>query len=94
MRWGCLWYSIPMSKNQIEALLIEHFKPVVLEVIDESYKHVGHAGARQGGHYQVRIESAVFDGVKPIDGHRMIYEAVKPIKHLIHALAISAKGVK
>ena len=75
----------------IENILREQFQPQFLEVIDESHKHIGHAGAKEGGHYQVIIISSAFAGKKPIDRHRMIYEALKPIKSSIHALAIQAK---
>lgn len=77
-----------MVKAKIEKILIETFQPKYLEVIDDSHKHIGHAGARQGGHYTVIIQSKLFEGKKLIDSHRMIYEAVKPLKDQIHALAI------
>ena len=80
-----------MVKAKIENILKEKFHPEFLEVIDDSAKHIGHAGAKEGGHYNVIIVSSVFEGVKPIDRHRMIYEALKPIKDKIHALAIQAK---
>ena len=75
----------------IEKILTQTFAPQFLEVIDDSAKHAGHAGAKEGGHYQVIIVSSAFEGKKPIDRHRMIYEALKSIKSLIHALAIQAK---
>ena len=77
-----------MIKAKIEELLTEAFKPVFLEVIDESHKHVGHAGASQGGHYQVTIVSKNFKGIKLLESHRMVYQALEPIKSSIHALAI------
>jgi BolA protein len=42
-------------KAKIELLLTKAFKPVFLQVVDESHKHVGHAGASQGGHYQILL---------------------------------------
>ena len=80
-----------MTKAKIEKILRETFQPQFLEVIDDSAKHAGHAGAKEGGHYNVIIVSSAFEGKKLIDRHRMIYEALKPIKNLIHALAIQAK---
>ena len=77
-----------MIKAKIEHLLTEVFVPEFLEVIDEGHKHVGHAGASQGGHYQVIIASKVFEGKSSLESHRMIYEALKPIKTSIHALGI------
>ena len=80
-----------MTKAKIEKILQGAFQPQFLEVIDDSAKHAGHAGAKQGGHYSVIIVSSAFEGKKPIDRHRMIYEALKPVKDLIHALVIQAR---
>lgn len=77
-----------MIKAKIEHILTETFKPDFLEVIDESHKHAGHAGASQGGHYQVTIVSKAFKGKKLLEAHRMVYQALEPIKSSIHALAI------
>jgi BolA protein len=81
-----------MMKAKIELLLTKAFKPVFLQVVDESHKHVGHAGASQGGHYQVTIVSNSFEGKKLLESHRMVYQALEPVKSSIHALAISAKS--
>jgi len=81
-----------MIKANIELLLNQAFKPSFLQVIDESHKHAGHAGASQGGHYQVIIVSKAFEGKKLLESHRMIYQALEPVKSSIHALAISAKA--
>lgn len=81
-----------MMKAKIENLLTEAFKPSFLEVVDESHKHVGHAGASQGGHYQVTIGSKSFEGKKLLEAHRMVYQALTPIKSSIHALAIKIKS--
>jgi len=80
-------------KAKIELLLDRAFKPTFLQVIDESHKHAGHAGASQGGHYQVTIVSKSFEGKRSLETHRMIYQALEPIKSSIHALAIKAKSI-
>ncbi len=77
-----------MVKTKIELLLTQAFNPSFLEVIDESHKHIGHAGAKQGGHYQIIIASAVFEGKKLLESHRLIYQTIEPVKSSIHALAI------
>jgi len=82
-----------MMKAKIELLLDRAFKPTFLQVIDESHKHAGHAGASQGGHYQVTIVSKSFEGKRSLETHRMIYQALEPIKSSIHALAIKAKSI-
>jgi len=77
-----------MTKAKIEQLLTSNFEPDFLQVIDESHKHAGHAGASQGGHYQVIIVSKAFEGKKLLESHRMVYQALDPVKASIHALAL------
>lgn len=68
--------------------------PVRMEVIDESYKHAGHAGARSGGgHFLLQITSAEFSGKSKMNRHRMIYSALaEMMQRDIHALTIDAKS--
>jgi BolA protein len=67
-------------------------EPTRLEITDESHKHAGHAGARDGGgHYVLRIVSARFAGKSTVARHRMIYSALGDLmKREIHALTIQA----
>ena len=67
-------------------------EPDSLEIVDESHKHIGHAGARDGrGHFQVTIVSGKFKGLPPIQRHRLIYDAVGDLMESdIHALSIKA----
>jgi BolA protein len=67
-------------------------EPVQLEIIDESHKHAGHAGARDGGgHYVLHIVSPQFAGKNTVARHRMIYSALGALmKREIHALTIQA----
>jgi len=67
-------------------------EPIQLEIIDESHKHAGHAGAKDGGgHYVIRIVSAQFVGKNTVSRHRMIYSAIGELmKREIHALTIQA----
>jgi BolA protein len=66
--------------------------PTQIEITDESHKHAGHAGARDGGgHYVLRIVSAQFAGKSTVARHRMIYSALGYLmKREIHALTIQA----
>ncbi len=69
------------------------FTPDLLEIEDDSWRHAGHAGARDGGHFSVRITSAAFAGKRAIERHRMVYAALgDAMKTEIHALQIDAKG--
>jgi BolA family transcriptional regulator, general stress-responsive regulator len=69
--------------------------PSRLELLDESAKHAGHAGAAPGGntHWKLTIVSAAFTGNSTVARHRMIYEALGELmQNPIHALSISAKA--
>ena len=68
--------------------------PIALDLVDESEKHRGHAGWREGGntHWRVAIVSRRFDGLATVARHRLVYEALGELMHHpIHALAISAR---
>jgi BolA protein len=69
------------------------FEPITLAINDESHKHAGHAGARDGtGHYQLSIVSMQFVGKNTVARHRMIYSALGDLmQREIHALDIQAK---
>ena len=69
--------------------------PLRMELVDESAKHAGHAGAAPGGntHWNLTIVSAAFSGKPTVARHRMIYQALGELMHdPIHALAISARS--
>jgi BolA protein len=72
---------------------LEVLQPVALEVVDDSHKHAGHEGARDGrGHFTVRVVSPVFAGKPPLARHRAVYAALGEMMQTdIHALAIEAR---
>jgi BolA family transcriptional regulator, general stress-responsive regulator len=89
---------------QMRKKLIEAFAPLVLEVIDESASHAGHAGAavhaaKQGGaatsigetHFSVTIVSAAFAGLNRVARQRAIYQVLaEELAGPVHALALKA----
>lgn len=79
--------------GRIRAALQAAFQPQALEVVDDSHKHAGHAGARDGrGHFAVRIVSPAFAGMAPLARHRAVYAALGGMMQAdIHALQIVAK---
>ncbi len=78
---------------EIEAALRVALQPTALEVIDDSNKHIGHAGAREGRHYTVRIVSERFAGSTRVARHRLVYHALdRLMPRGIHALAIDARA--
>ena len=76
--------------QKIEEILKQAFSPERLQVEDDSAKHAGHAGARQGGgHYQVLLVAAAFSGKSLVEQHRMVNEALRDLfGGEIHALAL------
>jgi BolA family transcriptional regulator, general stress-responsive regulator len=86
---------IPSTQDSSEAQMrarLARLDPLHIEIIDESHKHAGHAGARDGGgHYVLRIVSDRFAGNNTVARHRMIYSALGDMmKREIHALTIQA----
>lgn len=67
-------------------------EPTQLDIRDDSHKHAGHAGAREGGHYAVAIVSPRFAGLGTMQRHRLVYDALGDLKTCgIHALSITAR---
>lgn len=74
---------------------LSSLEPVALELVDESAKHAGHAGAAPGGetHWRLSIVSPRFAGQGTVARHRMVYAALGSLmQHPIHALAITARS--
>jgi BolA family transcriptional regulator, general stress-responsive regulator len=81
-----------VSAEQIEATLRAALAPEALDVTDDSHLHAGHAGAREGRHFSVRVISVRFDRLTRIQRHRLVYDALQTlIPQGIHALAIEAR---
>lgn len=78
--------------NDLESLLRQRLAflfPLQLELIDDSAKHAGHSGAREGGHYRLLIVSNEFAGKSTLQRHRLIYDALGELmRSRIHALSI------
>ena len=84
--------ALPVRVEAIEQRLQERLQPTLLEVLDESAAHAGHAGANAqgfGSHFRVRIASPAFDGKSRVACHRLVYDAMQNfIDQGLHALAI------
>ena len=86
-----------MSGTPLHAALTQalttQLEPVSLELVDDSAAHAGHAGAREGSHFNLRIVSARFAGLPRIARHRLVYDALRPwMAEGVHALAIDARA--
>ncbi len=80
--------------QRITRKLTEAFAPERLEVVDESARHAGHAGARPEGetHFDVRITSAVFEGMTRLQRQRAVNSALaEELAGPVHALSIQAR---
>ena len=83
--------ATPLRDAMTQALT-ERLDPLVLELVDDSAAHAGHAGAREGAHFNLRIVSAKFAGLPRISRHRLVYDALRPwMAEGVHALAIDAR---
>jgi BolA protein len=83
---------IDTRMERMRARLEAALTPVELTLEDDSALHAGHAGAASGGgHYNLRIVSLQFEGLKLVTRHRLVYDSVHDMMHKeIHALAITA----
>lgn len=77
---------------RIRERLNSALSPQVLEIVDDSHLHAGHAGAESGrGHFRVFIVAERFAGQSPMARHRAIYSALGEMMQTdIHALSIQA----
>jgi BolA protein len=74
-------------RQQLSAL-----QPIQIELEDESERHAGHAGAKDGGHFRLTIVTNSFAGKRTIERHRMVYDALGTMmRQKIHALSIIAR---
>ena len=79
--------------DAIQDKLTAAFQPTRLEVVDDSHRHAGHAGAREGGesHFNVTIESTAFAGTPRVARQRMVHRALaEELAGPVHALSIRA----
>ena len=77
----------------IEKKLAEAFAPERLEVVDDSSRHAGHSGTREGGesHFTVTLVSPAFAGMSRVQRQRQVYAALAAeIEAGLHALSIKA----
>ena len=82
-----------VSAQAIEAALRAALEPSMLEIQDDSHLHAGHAGAREGKHFTVRITSRRFSGASRVARHRLVYDSLRLLMPAgIHALAIDARA--
>lgn len=80
-----------MTADNIRKKLEEAFKPDLIEIIDHSAAHAGHAGNKGGGHFHVTLVSSQFEEKSLVQRHQLVYQALSDMmKDEIHALGINA----
>lgn len=85
------WLTAMTLRDRMEHKLGAAFQPQSLEIIDESERHAGHAGARDGGetHFRVRIVSAAFEGLSRVARQRQVHAVLEAeLRDRVHALAL------
>ena len=76
----------------MRAKLTARFAPLRLDIVDDSHRHAGHAGARPGGetHFAVVLVSAAFSGMGRVARQRLVYETLADeLAGGVHALALT-----
>ena len=81
-----------MSTVELITRKLAVLEPQRVRIVDESARHAGHAGAKDGGgHYVLTIVSSRFAGQPPLARHRLVYDALRDMMHKnIHALSVKA----
>lgn len=77
--------------DTIAKKLTDRFAPARLDIVDDSARHAGHAGARPGGetHFTVTVVSAAFAGLGRVARQRLVYETLAAeLTGGVHALAL------
>ena len=92
--------------DTIERKLRAALKPSRLELVDDSHRHAGHAGAREheagrqgarasGGetHFRLEVEAQAFKGMSRVARHRLVYDLLKEeLSGGVHALALVTRA--
>ncbi len=76
---------------RIERRLQDSLAPARLKVVDDSHRHAGHSGWREGGetHFRVEIVAPAFEGLSRIARQRMVYDALRAeLEERVHALQV------
>jgi len=84
-------------KENIELKVNKAINPDFLEVIDESHKHAGHAGARPEGetHFHINMTASELNDKSRVERQRMIYRILADeLAGPVHALSLSLKGTE
>lgn len=79
--------------DRIRRKVTDGLAPVRLDLVDQSHRHAGHAGAAPGGetHFDLVVVSAAFAGLSRVARQRRVYELLADeLGERVHALSIRA----
>jgi BolA family transcriptional regulator, general stress-responsive regulator len=82
-------------RSRIESKLRDAFAPQLLEVVDESESHRGHAGWREGGetHFRVHMVAAAMAGKSRVERQRAVNRCLRDeLATSVHALAMQLRA--
>ncbi|MDA7841384.1 BolA family transcriptional regulator [Gammaproteobacteria bacterium] len=82
-----------MSEKRMKLIKdgLQSLNPLKIDIVDEGHLHVGHAGAKSGGHFKLYIVSEHFKGQSMVNRHKLIYQNLDELmKTEVHALSIKA----
>lgn len=82
-------------EERLREKLSSAFSPEKLSITDDSEKHRGHAGHREGGetHFTVEIVSEAFSGKGRVERQRMVNKVLADeLAGQVHALSIKAEA--
>ena len=77
-------------KDEIEDRLTAAFHPSVLEVVNESHKHAGHAGDDGSGssHFHITIRAEALAPMSRLARHRAVQTALGDLNQRVHAIGL------
>ena len=78
--------------ERIRAKLEAGLKPARIAIFDDSHRHQGHAGAREGGetHFRVEIVASAFAGLTRVQRQRAVYALLADeLAERVHALQLT-----
>jgi BolA protein len=81
--------------DAIRRKLTDALAPERLEIVDESYRHQGHAGAHPEGesHFRVEVVSAAFAGKSRLERQRLVHRVLaEELAGRVHALQLSVRA--
>ena len=82
-------------RSRIESKLRDAFAPQLLEVVDESERHRGHAGWREGGetHFRVHMVAPAMAGKSRVERQRAVNRCLaEELATTVHALSMDLRA--